>query len=109
MQAATKRIAATNNITTRLQRMNTDTRALIDINVRVSPTLARRIRKAALAEEQGQDIRGCLTIAAGYGPEELDGQPDSFCRPTMSGRIPAEDTNEHQKDQVTWLPLPAGS
>ncbi|MCP5075614.1 MAG: hypothetical protein GY947_20280 [Rhodobacteraceae bacterium] len=53
--------------------MNTDTRALIDCNVRVSLALARRIRKAALAEEQGQDIRGSLMIAAGYGPEELDG------------------------------------
>lgn len=53
--------------------MNTGTRELVDCKVRVSPALARRIRKAALAEQEGQDVRGSLMIAAGCEPEELDG------------------------------------
>ena len=51
--------------------MNESTRELVACNVLASPALTRRIRKAALAEQNGQDPRAALMIAAGYDPDEL--------------------------------------
>jgi len=51
--------------------MNADNANLVSCNVQVSPALARRIRKAAMAEQNGQDPRGALMIAADCKPDEL--------------------------------------
>ena len=51
--------------------MNDSTHELVDCHVRVTPALARRIRKAAFSEQEGQDARSALMIAAGYGPDEI--------------------------------------
>jgi chromosome segregation ATPase len=52
--------------------MNARTAELVNCNVHVSPALARRIRKASLAEENGQDARGALMVAADSNPDELE-------------------------------------
>ena len=52
--------------------MSDDTHELVACNVRVTPALTRRIRKAAIAEQEGQDARSALMIAAGYDPDEFD-------------------------------------
>ncbi len=52
--------------------MNVPPTEMADCKVSVSPALARRIRKAELAEQSGQDARGALMIAAGYEPDEVD-------------------------------------
>lgn len=52
--------------------MNNSTRELTDCHVRVTPALARRIRKAAFTEQEGQDARAALMIAAGCDPDELE-------------------------------------
>jgi|APSaa5957512535_1039671.scaffolds.fasta_scaffold36134_2 hypothetical protein len=52
--------------------MNVPPTEMVDCKVSVSPALARRIRKAELAEQTGQDARGALMIAAGYEPDEVD-------------------------------------
>ena len=52
--------------------MNDSIREFVDCNVRVTPALARRIRKAAISEQEGQDTRSALMIAAGCDPAELD-------------------------------------
>lgn len=52
--------------------MTSDARELVDCNVQVTLALARRIRKAALAEQEGLDARGALMVAAGCDPTELD-------------------------------------
>jgi len=52
--------------------MNDSTRELTDCHVQVTPALARRIRKAAFTEQEGQDARSALMIAAGYEPDELE-------------------------------------
>jgi chromosome segregation ATPase len=52
--------------------MTPDTHELVDCNVQVTLALARRIRKAALAEREGLDARSALMVAAGCEPAELD-------------------------------------
>lgn len=52
--------------------MNDSTRELVDCHVRVTPALARRIRKAAFTEQEGRDARSALMIAAGCDPDELE-------------------------------------
>ncbi len=52
--------------------MNDSTHELVDCHVRVTPALARRIRKAAFSEQAGQDARSALMIAAGCEPDELE-------------------------------------
>ena len=51
--------------------MNDNTRELVACNVQATPALTRRIRKAALVEQNGQDPRAALMIAAGYDPNEV--------------------------------------
>ena len=51
--------------------MNDSTRELTDCHVRVTPALARRIRKAAFTEQDGRDARSALMIAAGRDPDAL--------------------------------------
>jgi chromosome segregation ATPase len=51
--------------------MNDNTRELVSCNVQATPALTRRIRKAALVEQNGQDPRAALMIAAGYDPNEV--------------------------------------
>jgi chromosome segregation ATPase len=51
--------------------MDDSTRELVTCNVQATPALTRRIRKAALAEQNGQDPRAALMIAAGYDPDEV--------------------------------------
>ena len=51
--------------------MNDNTRELVAGNVQATPALTRRIRKAALVEQNGQDPRAALMIAAGYDPNEV--------------------------------------
>ena len=52
--------------------MTSETHELVDCNVQVTLALARRIRKAALAERQGLDARSALMVAAGCDLAELD-------------------------------------
>jgi chromosome segregation ATPase len=52
--------------------MNESTHELVACNVLASPALTRRIRKAAFAEQEGQDPRAALMIAAGYKPDEFN-------------------------------------
>lgn len=52
--------------------MNDSTHELVDCHVRVTPALARRIRKAAFSEQEGRDARASLMIAAGCDPDELE-------------------------------------
>ncbi|MBT5240339.1 MAG: hypothetical protein HOL61_07130 [Rhodospirillaceae bacterium] len=52
--------------------MNDSMRELVTCNVQATPALTRRIRKAAFAEQNGQDPRAALIIAAGYDPDELN-------------------------------------
>jgi chromosome segregation ATPase len=52
--------------------MSESTRELTDCHVRVTPALARRIRKAAFSEQEGRDARSALMIAAGCDPDELE-------------------------------------
>jgi DNA repair exonuclease SbcCD ATPase subunit len=52
--------------------MTPDTHELVDCNVQVTLALARRIRKATLAEREGLDARSALMVAAGCDPAELD-------------------------------------
>jgi hypothetical protein len=44
----------------------------VECKVSVSPALARRIRKAQMVEQTGQDAHGSLMIAAGYEPDEVE-------------------------------------
>ena len=53
--------------------MNDRIRELVICNVQVTSALARRIRKAAAAEQEGRDARSALMMAAGCDPDELDG------------------------------------
>jgi septation ring formation regulator EzrA len=52
--------------------MNDSTHELVDCHVRVTPALARRIRKAAFSEQEGRDARSALMIAAECDPDELE-------------------------------------
>lgn len=52
--------------------MTSETHELVDCNVQVSLALARRIRKATLAEREGLDACSALMVAAGCDPAELD-------------------------------------
>jgi DNA repair exonuclease SbcCD ATPase subunit len=52
--------------------MTPDTNELVDCNVQVTMALARRLRKATLAEREGLDARSALMVAAGCDPAELD-------------------------------------
>jgi chromosome segregation ATPase len=52
--------------------MNDSTHELVDCHVRVTPALARRIRKAAFSEQEGRDARSVLMIAAECDPDELE-------------------------------------
>lgn len=52
--------------------MKTPARELVDCTVQVTPSLARRLRKAALAEHQGQDASSALMAAADRDPKELE-------------------------------------
>ncbi len=74
--------------------MNNSTHELVDCNVRVTPALARRIRKAAFAEQEGQDARSALMIAAGCDPDELD---------SLRAQVHdlSDDLDEREQRQVT--------
>ena len=51
--------------------MDDSTRELVACNVQATPALTRRIRKAVLAEQNGQDPHAALMVAAGHDPDEL--------------------------------------
>lgn len=52
--------------------MSDGTPELVACNVRASPALARRIRKAVFAEQKGQDARSALMTAADCDIDELE-------------------------------------
>ena len=52
--------------------MNGNTHEVVDCTVRVTPGLARRIRKAAFADQKGRDACAALMIAADCDPGEPD-------------------------------------
>ena len=52
--------------------MEDDTLELVSCNVSVSPKLARRIRKASMAEQNGCEARDALLIAADRKPGEVE-------------------------------------
>ena len=72
--------------------MADDTRELVDCNVQVTLALARRIRKATLAEREGLDARSALMVAAGCDPAELENL-----------RVQVQDLSGDLEDREQWL------
>ena len=52
--------------------MEKDNFELVNCNVSVSTSLARRIRKASIAEQNGSEARHALLLAAGHKPGEVE-------------------------------------
>ena len=52
--------------------MEKDNFELVNCNVSVSTSLARRIRKASIAEQNGSEPRDALLFAAGHNPGEVE-------------------------------------